>query len=346
MWKKGKFKSKPFPGPSDPANIQNPDPVKLPRENFSQYISEEFYNQAALYTNMYSVKLTGRSANTNPRELKTFFALNVLMGCFPFPRLRVYWQRGYSLSSVTDYMSRDRFLLLRNIFHMVDTESPPANKQIRLWRVQPIIDAVKRVCLDIPRDFVTYSIDEQMIPFTGRCPLKQFVKNKPRPVGLKVFVVTSSSGLVLDFEVYQGQSTPLLNLELGLGPAVVMTLAKTIPPQSFVFFDSYFTSIALLDKLESVGIEASGTIMGNRVSGIQVDSEEDLTLDRGQCNEYISENEKLVLVEWQDTKKVLMASTCFGGTPTVNVKRWFDVPCPPVVRNYNQCMGGVDVFNQ
>lgn len=93
--------------------------------------------------------------------------------------------------------------------------------------------------------------------------------------------------------------------------------------------------------------------MGNRVSGIQVDSEEDLTLDRGQCNEHLSENEKTVLVEWQDTKKVLMASTCFGGTPTVNVKRWsqkdnqfIDVPCPPVVRNYNQCMGGVDVFNQ
>lgn len=241
LWKKGKFKSKPFPGPSDPANIQNPDPVKLPSEYFSQYISEEFYNQAALYT------------NTNPRELKTFFALNVLMGCFLFPRLRVYWQRGYSLPSVTDYISRDRFLLLRNIFHMVDTESPPANGQNRLWKVQPIIDAVKRVCLDIPRDFVTYSIDEQMIPFTGRCPLRQFVKNKPRPVGLKVFVVTSSSGLVLDFEVYQGQSTPLLNLELGLGPAVVMTLAKTIPPQSFVFFDRYFTSIALLEQKKCLG---------------------------------------------------------------------------------------------
>ena len=81
----------------------------------------------------------------------------------------------------------------------------------------------------------TYSIDEQMTPFTGRCPFRQFVKNKPQPVGFKVFVTTASSGLVLDFEVYQGQTTELLNPELGLGPSVVMTLVRTLPHKVFYF---------------------------------------------------------------------------------------------------------------
>lgn len=109
----------------------------------------------------------------------------------------------------------------------------------------------------------------------------------------------------------------------------------------------------MLEKLLSLGIEGTGTIVANRLGGIEVDCKEDLNLKRGQCSEYVSEDKKLVLVEWQDTKKVLMASTCFGASPTADVKRWskkdnqfIDVPCPPVVVNYNKCMGGVDVFNQ
>ena len=109
------------------------------------------------------------------------------------------------------------------------------------------------------------------------------MKNKPRPVGFKVFIITASSGLVLDFEVYQGHTTELLNPELGFGLSVVMILMRTIPPQSFGFIDRYFTSVPLLEKLSSIGLKGSGTIMGNLVSG-EVHTEEDCHLETGQCN--------------------------------------------------------------
>ena len=124
-----------------------------------------------------------------------------------------------------------------------------------------------------------------MTPFTGRCPFRQFVKNKPRPVGFKVFIITASSGLVLDFEFYQGHTTELLNPELGFLLSVVMTLMRTIPPQSCFIFDRHFTSVSLLEKLSSIELEGSGTNMRNCVSGVEVDTEQDCHMETRQCNQ-------------------------------------------------------------
>lgn len=220
---------------------------------------------------MYSVAQTGKSMLTKATKLKQFFGINLLMGCITYPRLNMYWRKGIELSAISTCMPRDRFLALRSNLHFVDTVNIPKDAETnKLWKVQPVIDAVRNRCMELPRDSGTYSIDEQMIPFTGRCHLKQYVKNKPRPVGLKNFVITTSSGLVLDFEIYQGKFTSLCNPELGLGPSVVMRLVRSLPPRSWVYFDRYFTTIPLLEKLHENNIEGTGTIMTNRIRDVKL----------------------------------------------------------------------------
>lgn len=249
-------------------------------------------------------------------------------------------------------MPREEFKTMRSCLHFVDTELPPEKpEENRLWKVQPIIDAVRKRCHELDRAPVSYSIDEQIIPFSGRCSLRQYVKEKPRPLGLKNFVLTTSAGLVMDFEVYHGKSTPLADTSLGLGPNVVLRLVETLPKNSSVCFDRYFTTIPLLDALIDKAIDGTGTIMTNRVKNINFRS--DTAMKQGDFPEFRRVDGKAVIVKWKDSKSVTIASTCTGASPVESVKRWskktkeyIDVPSPAVVRRYNSFMGGVDVCDQ
>ncbi|KAG5885338.1 hypothetical protein JTB14_014357 [Gonioctena quinquepunctata] len=95
----------------------------------------------------------------------------------------------------------------------------------------------------LPR-FPEVAIDEQMIPFTGVCRMKQFVRGKPNPEGLKNVVCAAPDELVLDFEIYQGRNTFLLeeSKNLGIGPTAVIRLAETLKESSHIFIDRYFTT--------------------------------------------------------------------------------------------------------
>jgi hypothetical protein len=182
--------------------------------------------------------------------------------------------------------------MLRTNLHVVDNlgVTEETKKSNRLWKIQPVIDSVRNRCRALERNEKCTSIDEQMIPFLGRCPVRQFIKNKPRPVGLKNFVVTTSDGLVLDFEIYQGTTTRLTNRELGLGPSVVLRLVETLPENNYLYFDRYFST--------------------------------DNAMNRGESEEVVRSDGKLCITKWKDNKSVMMLSTAFGKQPVFNLLRW------------------------
>jgi hypothetical protein len=220
------------------------------------------------------------------------FGLHAIMGCIHFPRIHMYFNEKFKFPLIDGVMSRDRYYMLRTNLHVVDNlgVTEETKKSNRLWKIQPVIDSVRNRCRALERNEKCTSIDEQMIPFFGRCPVRQFVKNKPRPVGLKDFVVTTSDGLVLDFEIYQGTTTRLTNRELGLGPSVVLRLVETLPENSYLYFDRYFST--------------------------------DNAMNRGESEEVVRSDGKLCITKWKDNKSVMMLSTAFGKQPVFNVLRW------------------------
>ncbi|XP_025195101.1 piggyBac transposable element-derived protein 3-like [Melanaphis sacchari] len=181
--------------------------------------------------------------------------------------------------------------------------------------------------------------------------IRQFVKGKPRPVGLKHFVITTSDGLIIDYEIYQRLTTPFSDKSLGLGPAVILRLIITIPDGSSVFFDHYFMIIPLMKKLVQLKIHGTSTIQMNRLQKFQFKA--DSKMKRGDLEEVISDDKNISMLKWKDNKSVVTTSLCYGGLPTTTVSRWdktqkkyIDVQIPNMISKYNEKMGGVDHFDQ
>ncbi|XP_065365596.1 piggyBac transposable element-derived protein 3-like [Calliphora vicina] len=351
------WKKRPFENQLESSSYATADtntPIETPYHYFSVYFNDEFLEKVTEYTNRYHVAEKGKALGASVAEMKNFFGIIIAMGCIRYPRLRMYWEKTTRLPIVADTMSRDRFFLLRMCLHVVDNnEVTDAEKQSNVfWKINPLLERVRSACRNIPRKCnANYSIDEQMIPFTGRCPVRQSLPNKPRGVGLKNEVLTTSEGLVLDFEIYQGKTTPLPCSNLGLGPGFVLRLAETLPEGSKLFFDRYFTTIPLLQALLKRGIYATGTIMRNRIKNVHFTNEKHMK--RGDMEEFCHSEDNIVVVQWKDSKSVILASSAYGCGPVEHVKRWekkekryVEVPAPRIVREYNKCMGGVDVCDQ
>lgn len=325
---------------------------------FAKYFPEPFWKLCAEQTNLYSVQMRDhRSVRTSPAEMKKLAGIHMLMGLLGLPRARLYWSRISAVPLVTETMTRDRFFELRGMLHFVDlSQTTDAQTENKLFRAEPIIESFRKACLELPRPKAV-SVDEQMIPFSGRCPARQYVPSKPNPVGLKNFVLSSSDGLVLDFVIYTGKGTvPEADTkELGLGGAIVKRLLHTVPEEQpvHVFTDRFFTGLKLAEYLLRRNAHLTGTIMANRTGGAAPKLPNEKNMKRGESCCVVRSDGEMCLTKWKDRKSVMILSTACGITPEGTCRRWskeerkkVDVPQPHCIKIYNKNMGGVDLADR
>lgn len=221
-----------------------------PYEYFQQYAIDEMYAMMAMATNTKEVAKRGKSLNTFADEIKIFFGTSVTMSRLGYTQVKMYWMKRKRVPLTANSMSWDRYFQLRSRLKVVSdlNITDEEKNQDRLWRVRPLIAEVLKECHKLPHEELA-SIDEQMIPFSGRMQLRQFLPRKPNPERLNHFVLASPSGPILDFEIYQGKKSFLYPGSSGIAESAVLRLAQTLAPGTRLFFDRYFTSPALLDKL-------------------------------------------------------------------------------------------------
>ena len=296
-------------------------------------------------------------------EIYHFFGACILMSCVSYPQIRMYWSKALRFPAIAERFTRDRFFRLRqSIKVLLDDDVPEvATKHDRFWKVRPFLDRVLQGCRSQARTQCV-SVDEQMIPFTGACPFRQYLPTKPNPVGMKNFVCATPEGVVLDFEVYQGADALSRQVrgEEGvatLGSLVLFRLAQTLPPGTRVYCDRFFTTVRCVeDMMAAKQVYLTGTVMKNRVAAAvqKLPSDRDMKrTGRGSAAQVTSRDGRMCIVKWYDNKPVMMISAVHGVQPEDTCQRWdkklkryVTVARPSVVREYNSKMGGVDLVDR
>ena len=133
-----------------------------------------------------------------------------------------------------------------------------------------------------------------------------------------------------------------------LGRNVVLILAQycDVPAGSRLYFDDWFTSLSLLDRLKANGIGRIGTIRADRCEKAPLQSKKELEKKGRGSFSYASDGKNMV-VKLCDNLVATVASNCTLTESTKLVPRWsrkqkkkIDVIMPEMVHTYNRNMGG------
>ncbi|XP_049906805.1 piggyBac transposable element-derived protein 3-like [Epinephelus moara] len=351
------WRKKPFEAPECSFKGESatpPDNLHTPLEYFKKFITAEMLELLKEQTNLYSVQKSANHSNVNTtvKELEILIGLYLRMGLCQLPS--AYWENDTRCAMVADNMSRNRFQNLLASLHFTDnTDQSNRQEEDKCWKIRPWLEMFRKQCLEIPPEEHN-SIDEQMVSFRGtHSPIRQYVKGKPHPWGLKIWGRCTSSGILCDFAVYEGGTGK--KTSLGMGGDIVVKLCETLPSnQNYkVFADNLFSSAPLVLKLLQRQIYFVGTLRSNRLAGCQLEDEKSLAKrGRGSVDVRVEKEERMAIVKWYDNRSVTLISSYCAIEPQDKAQRWsksdkafVEVNRPYIVKEYNTFMGGIDLLD-
>ena len=155
-------------------------------------------------------------------------------------------------------MIRNRFCEILQNLHFSDNRKD--DKTDKAFKMRPVIDDLNSKFSEVLSNDSKESIDKNMVKCKGRFGMKQYIQSKPIKWGFKfTFRCSSKSCYLYQMDIYLGsKQTPEFNL--GLVEEVVLQLTKDLE-RSFctVYFDNFFNSPKLIEKLFQKGIYGIGT---------------------------------------------------------------------------------------
>lgn len=318
----------------------------------------------ASFTNLFAEQQNTQNwTKTTESGMKVFTGIHLMIGIIRLPRIIMYWQPHYKVNIIAVNMTKNGFFQLRTHFHVQDNLSNPSDNSYKFFKIRPLYNSIKKRCNELHLE-KNLCIDEQMVPFKGHIGLKQYMRGKPNPWGLKLYLLCGAGGLVNDLLLYQGESIELdyeTKTNFGLGGTVVLKLCDRLKKNlHIVYFENFFTSYNLLNALQEKNIYAAGTARINRFGNPPLITDKQLKkMGRGTSYEVTGLTEfkgkinEIGIIKWYDNKGVVLASKFLTSGITDEVKRWnkkekkfITLERREIIKLYNKSMGGVDLHDQ
>ncbi|XP_014677267.1 PREDICTED: piggyBac transposable element-derived protein 4-like [Priapulus caudatus] len=184
--------------------------------------------------------------------------------------------------------------------------------------------------------------------FKGRLSFKQYIPNKPKKWGIKIWSLCDSrNGFNLRWRVYTGKLEDDRGDET-LGSHVVRNLLDGMDGSGHkVFMDNFFSYPELFHSLKQKNMGACGTVRSNRKGLPKNIGPKDVKLKQGDLPVFWhGANYSLTFTTWQDTKHLKQAQVNKEIRLKKDATGKRTVKKPALVQDYNKYMGGVDRFDQ
>jgi hypothetical protein len=330
-----------------------------PSEYFNLFIDEGILELMARETNRYANDVMANIGplkehsrmrkwkQTTVAEMKQFTALLFMMGLVDKPTIESYWAVDAVMYTpfASSVMSRDRFILILKFFHLNDNSTAIPRGQDghdKLHKVRPLMEHLQRKFGDVYTPKQDVSIDETMVPWTGRLGWKQYIPMKPVKYGMKLYqLCEAGSGFVHSFKVYTGKEGNIV--EKDHAAKVVKHLGQNLLDKGYIFWmDNFYSGIQLFEELRQRNTLACGTMRINR-KGIPP-AVKDRKLKKGE--HIFRRKDNMLVLKWQDKKTVTFLSTTHTADFVDVQRHGKDYHQPLLKESYDHCMSGVDICDQ
>uniref|UniRef100_A0A3Q1B481 PiggyBac transposable element-derived protein domain-containing protein n=1 Tax=Amphiprion ocellaris TaxID=80972 RepID=A0A3Q1B481_AMPOC len=344
------FLPKRRPGVQPPLSekVDSPSPSDL----FKIYLDQAAIKNLCANTNKNAAKNIAASKNfkwadvTVP-EMYQYIGLTLYMSTLKLPKMRDFWRTDsiFHVEYPRKVMSRERFLTIAGNMHISDPADDVINDGKKgtddydcLYRIRPLYDSLHVACKAVYHPRQELSVDERMVATKARIALKQYIKNKPTKCGIKLFVLSDTTGYTVDFNIYTGRSTMATGKGLSFDAVMSLINKSYLGSGYHIYCDNFYTSPALFLHLHHLGFGACGTYRDARIG-----------IPKTKING------PLLFIKWMDTREVSVCSTLHTAFSGDTVKRMckvgrkyaaVEVPVPAAVKDYNSYMGGVDLSDQ
>ena len=139
-------------------------------------VGRDFFADMATSTNLYAAHCGAGTSwyDTNEREMRFFFGIQIMMAIKQQPEYRDYWLQDSVLGDthISSRITRNRYNEQSKYLHLTDPATEDGAD--KLGKIRPFLTQLQQSFPQLFTPGVALSLDEAMIKYNGRLKWKQY----------------------------------------------------------------------------------------------------------------------------------------------------------------------------
>ncbi|XP_065665565.1 piggyBac transposable element-derived protein 4-like [Hydra vulgaris] len=283
-----------------------------------------------------------RWIDTTVNELYEFIGVLLLVGVFHSKNqsIKELWSRLDGIPIFSASMQRDRFVNLRRCIRFDERETRNQRRfEDKFAPLRNIMEMFITKCKSNYNPSAYLTVDEQLVTFRGRCPLKMFIPTKPGKYGMKISILwDAETSYCINLQPYVGRVNGAR--DVGQGTRLVLELTDHLNGSGSITANN-FTNIHLARALLGRKMTYTGTIKKNKE---EIPKKLLPALHRPVYSSIFGFQNDSTIVSYVPKKNkavILLSAFPYNNDIVVDHNEK-----PRIILDYNKYKGGVDTLDQ